>query len=200
MTLELHTERLRLRRFTQSDAENLVILDADPEVMRFLTGGTPTPRAVIVNEILPRFLDASACTAGFGYWAAIERATSAFLGWFALRPRDGDTPVEAHLGYRLRRDAWGQGYATEGTRALIAKGFDELGVHRVLATTYQDNHASRRVLEKAGLTLVRSFRFTTADLLAAGTFQVASAEIWDGEELEYALEKADWGRQHHAPP
>ena len=64
---------------------------------------------------------------------------------------------EPELGYRLRRSAWGKGYATEGSRALIRKGFTELGVRRVVAETMAVNTASRRVMEKAGLTLVRTF-------------------------------------------
>lgn len=58
-----------------------------------------------------------------------------FLGWFHFRPPDDDGPNEAELGYRLRKSAWGNGYATEGSRALIRKGFTKLGVQRVVAYT-----------------------------------------------------------------
>ena len=98
------------------------------------------------------------------------------------------------LGYRLRKAAWGKGYATEGSRALIRKGFKELGVQRVLATTYQDNLASRRVMEKAGLTLVRTYRVTPAELAASDTFQAGSEGVWEGDDVEYALDKGDWER------
>ena len=50
-----------------------------------------------------------------------------------FRPREGASPDEAELGYRLRKSAWGNGYATEGSRALIRKGFTEFGVQRVVA-------------------------------------------------------------------
>lgn len=197
MDVFLETERLLLRRFTEADADNLFDLDSDPAVMRFLSGGTATPRDVIQREILPRFLGSYERYAGLGFWAAIEKATGAFLGWFGFHPSDG-IPDEVALGYRLRRAAWGKGYATEGARALIRKGFTELGVRRVIATTYQDNLASRRVMEKAGLTLVRRFRLTAADLAATGTFDGSSLDVWDGDEVEYALEKADWQRQEAA--
>ncbi len=195
MQVFLETERLVLRRFTEADVDNLFDLDSDPEVMRFLNGGVPTPRDVIERDILPRFLRSDEGAGGFGYWAAIEKATGDFLGWFSFRPRDGADPGEVELGYRLRKSAWGRGYATEGARALIRKGFAELGVRRVVATTYQDNLASRRVMEKAGLTLVRSFRLTPADLATQGTYHSASQEVWDGDDVEYALERADWERQ-----
>jgi RimJ/RimL family protein N-acetyltransferase len=195
----LETERLVLRRFTSADVDHLCDLDGDPDVMRFLNGGTPTPRAVIETEILPRFLRSYQRFAGFGVWAAIEKASGEFLGWFSFRPPDGGEPVEVELGYRLRKAAWGKGYATEGARALIRKGFTELGVRRVVAATYQDNVASRRVMEKVGMTLVRSYRLTSADLAAQDTYQVTSQDPWDGDDVEYALERAEWQRQESRP-
>jgi RimJ/RimL family protein N-acetyltransferase len=198
MQVFLETERLVLRRFTAADADNLFELDSDPEVMRWLTGGAPTPRDAIENDILPRFLRSYERSGRYGFWAAIEKATGDFLGWFSFRPREGGGPDEAALGYRLRKAAWGRGYATEGARALIRKGFTELGVRRVVATTYGDNLASRRVMEKAGLTLVRAYRLTPADLAAQDTFHSTSPDLWDGDDVEYALRKADWERQEAA--
>jgi len=198
MQILMETDRLVLRRFSTADAGNLFDLDSDPEVMRFLSGGTPTPRDVIEHDILPRFLRSYEGLDGFGFWAAIEKATGDFLGWFGLTPPEDAGSNEAELGYRLRRAVWSKGYATEGARALIRKGFTELGVQRVLATTYQDNVASRRVMEKASMTLVRTFRITPADLAAQGTFHAASQEPWDGDDVEYALEKAEWERQEAA--
>jgi RimJ/RimL family protein N-acetyltransferase len=179
----LQTERLVLRRFTEADADNLVALDSDPGVMRFLTGA-PTPREVIEAETLPAFLADS--DARLGCWAAIERDTDAFVGWFQMRrpqwPLEpaGDDDVE--LGYRLRTSCWGKGYGTEGSLALIRKAFTELGVARVVATTMAVNIASRRVLEKAGLRLVRTFHVAFDDPLP-GT---------EHGEVEYALTADEW--------
>jgi RimJ/RimL family protein N-acetyltransferase len=151
------TPRLVLRRFTLADVDNLVSLDADPDVMRFVTGGIPTTRDEIESEILPAFFGYYEQYEGYGFWAAIEKPGGQFLGWFHFRPREGASPDEAELGYRLRKSAWGKGYATEGSRALIRKGFTEFGVQRVVAEAMAVNLASRRVMEKAGLTLVRTF-------------------------------------------
>jgi RimJ/RimL family protein N-acetyltransferase len=82
--------------------------------------------------------------------------------------------------------------ATEGVRALIHKGFTELGLARLVATTYEHNLASRRVMEKVGMTLVRRFRLTVDDLIRSDTSYVEAVELWDGDDVEYALEKADW--------
>lgn len=181
----LETERLVLRRFTRDDADDLFDLDDDPEVMRFLTGGRPTPRGVIESEVLPGILSYYERFESFGHWAAIEKSSGRFLGWFALHPPDGDDASEVELGYRLRRSAWGRGYATEGSRALIRKAFRERGVRRVFAQTMAVNAASRRVMEKAGMTLVRSFHEEWDEPIAGA----------EHGEVEYALTRAAWERR-----
>ncbi len=188
MQVFLETDRLVLRRFTMADADHLVSLDADPDVMHYVTGGIPTSREEIENEFLPAYLDYYQRYEGYGFWAAIEKETGEFLGWFHFRPGEHAAPGEAELGYRLRKSAWGKGYATEGSRALIRKGFTEFGVQRVTAEAMAVNQASRRVMEKAGLTLVRTFH-------QPWPFPI------DGDEfgsVEYALDKAGWQQQDAA--
>ena len=189
MHIVLETERMLLRRFTETDIDNLFALDSDPEVMRYLTGGAGTPREIIENDILPGFLRSYDSADMFGVWPALEKESMEFLGWFAFRPEDVAHPDTVSLGYRVRRKYWGKGYATEGVRALIYRGFTVPGVRRIVATTYQDNLASRRVMEKAGMRLVRSYRLTPADLLASSTFHTTTPEIWDGDDVEYELLK-----------
>jgi RimJ/RimL family protein N-acetyltransferase len=182
MEVFLETARLALRRFTEADVDNLYALDSDPAVMRFLNGGRPTPRDVIENEVLPRILQHYEQYDGFGTWAAIEKSSGTFLGWFGFRPHEEAHPGEVELGYRLRRSAWGKGYATEGSRALVRKGFTELGVQRVVAQTMAVNTASRRVMGKVGLTLVRTFHQDWPDVIAGG----------EQGDVEYALTRGDW--------
>ena len=154
----LETERLTLRRFTPADADELRALDADPEVVRYtnagLTGGGPPSRADAVRQIAG-FIARYAEDGALAFWAAEDRATGAFLGWFQFTP--ADTPGEAELGFRLVRAAWGQGLATEGARALVAAGFRDLGVTRIVASALAANAASIRVMEKAGLCFAREF-------------------------------------------
>jgi RimJ/RimL family protein N-acetyltransferase len=194
MQIYLETERVILRRFTPDDADNLVALDSDPDVMRYLSGGIPTPRAEIENGILPAFLRYYERGDRYGFWAAIERSSGDFLGWFHFRPDANASPDEPELGYRLHRAAWGRGYGTEVSRALIHKGFTEFGVERIFASTYEDNRASRRVMEKVGMTLVRTFRMTPEELAAHG----AEGVVWEGEDVEYALTKTEWAREEAA--
>lgn len=185
MQVFLETERLVLRRFTMADADNLIGLDSDPEVMHFITGGRPTRREEIVAGVLPAFLAYYERFAGYGFWAAIEKSTGEFLGWFHFRPRDGSLADQPELGYRLRKSAWGKGYGTEGSRALIRKGFAEHGARRVFAETMAVHTASRRVMEKAGLTLVRTFNQPSQHKIPG----------YEQGTVEYALSRAAWENQ-----
>jgi RimJ/RimL family protein N-acetyltransferase len=183
MQIYLETERLILRRLTDADVDSLFELDSDPAVMRFINGGKPTPREVIETETLPRSLDEYGRTEGYGVWAAIEKSTGEFIGWLSLRAHDGDLE-KVELGYRLRRSAWGKGYATEGSQALVDKGFSELGARRISATTMTVNAASRRVMEKVGLKYVRTFHESWPETI----------EGTDEGDVEYALTRSEWER------
>jgi RimJ/RimL family protein N-acetyltransferase len=185
----LETERLTLRRFTAGDVDDLVELDSDPKVMLYINGGRPTPRDEIENDVLPAFLAYYERYAGYGFWAAVEKSAGEFVGWFHFRPAEGSPAGEVELGYRLRASAWGKGYATEGSRALIEKGFAELGVERVFATTMTVNVGSRRVMEKAGLKFVRTFHQPWPDYI----------EGQEEGDVEYALTRSDWQRTTARP-
>jgi RimJ/RimL family protein N-acetyltransferase len=178
--IHLQTARLTLRRFTTADEDDLVSLNRDPEVMRYITGGQPIGREKIRDEIIPFHLAAHDRHPGFGTWAADDTGTGQFLGWFHLRPRRSDGAID--LGYRLRRSAWGNGYATEGSRALIDKGFTGHAIDRIVAETMTVNLASRRVLEKCGLTLIRTF---PGD-------EPLGIDGADQGHVEYQLARADW--------
>lgn len=182
MDIFLETERLRLRRFTPDDVELLLELDSDPEVMRYINGGRATPREDVENEILPRILSYYERFDAYGHWAAEEKSSGEFVGWFGLHPNDGSPPGELELGYRLRRAAWGKGYATEGSRALVDKAFREFGAQRVRAETMTVNTASRRVMEKAGLKYVRTFHLDFPEEIE-GTAE---------GDVEYAITRVDW--------
>jgi RimJ/RimL family protein N-acetyltransferase len=141
----LDTERLTLRHFTADDAELLTELDSDPAVMRYLTGGEPTPPAHYRERGLPNILGSYETWGGnFGLFAAHAKDDGAFIGWFILCPEEEGPPDEVELGYRLRRAEWGKGYATEGSRALLAKAFTELGVRLVWAETMMVNESPAR--------------------------------------------------------
>ena len=144
----LRTERLVLRRFTADDLDDLIALDADPEVTRFITGGLPTPPAVARTR-LEAWIAMNGTPPPRGFWAALDAGTGEFLGWFHLRPEA--TSGDPELGYRLRRAAWGRGLATEGSRALIDLAFADPATTRVVAQTMAVNERSRRVMAACGM-------------------------------------------------
>lgn len=181
MKVFLETERLVLRWFDPEDFDLLVELDGDPEVMRYINNGQPVDQAEIA-DYFDWWLTHYDRNGGYGFFAAIEKATDRFLGWFHFRPGEGAGPLEPELGYRLRRDAWGQGYATEGSQALVDKGFADLGIERVNAETMAVNIGSRRVMENVGLRFVRNFR-------AEWPVRIPGDEEGD---VEYAITRAEW--------
>ncbi|HEY3412950.1 MAG TPA: GNAT family N-acetyltransferase [Armatimonadota bacterium] len=159
MRIHLETERLILRDFDPDDVDNLVALDADPEVRRYLDMPEPPTRHVVECVILPPILADAERRDGFGRWIILEKARDfRFIGWIHFRRAKSD-PDEIELGYRLIREAWGHGYATEASLALIEKGIREQGVTRISATALADNAASIRVMEKCGLTLENRFMY-----------------------------------------
>ena len=171
MKIFIETERLILRQFTEADVELLFELDSDLEVTRFTKLGDrqnkPTPYPTIKNEFLPKIIKYYQLYQSYGYWAAIEKSSQKFMGWFHFRPGldsyMGARLYEANdleIGYRLKRVFWGKGYATEGGKALIRKGFLELGVQRIVASALSENQASIRVMEKIGLKFERKFIYT----------------------------------------
>ncbi len=163
----VQTERLELLCFTAEGADLLIELDSDPAVMRYLTGGEPTvPDAVVRERVIPMVLATYERWDGrFGLFAAYAKRDGAFLGWFSLRPDPDGPPDEVELGYRLRQAAWGKGYATEGSQALVAKAFAKLDVRVVWGETMAVNVASQKVMEKVGMTVAQEIP-TPEDMLA----------------------------------
>jgi len=144
----LETLRLDMRDFTPADSDDLFRLNSDPRVMRYIGDGKPVDRdrhATIMRRVLRYPL----LYPDLGFWYTTRRDTGAFIGWFTLKYCGKSPDVET--GYMLLPDAWGHGFATEGARALVRYGFDDLGIHRIIGVTHPDNVASQNVLQKAGL-------------------------------------------------
>ena len=147
--MKIITERLSLRPLEPEDIDALVALDSDPEVRRFVDQAEAPSREEMLGR-MPRLLRRYGEGGEPAFRAAELKATGAFCGWFHLRPLDGD-PRSLDIGYRLRREWWGRGLATEGGAALVRRAFLVLGAERLVAHALEANTASRRVLEKLGL-------------------------------------------------
>ena len=182
----LTTAHLILRPVSPADRADLIALEADAEVMRYLNGGRPVPDAGLFDAdfLTPRGEEPEVL-------AAHHQADGTFIGWFSLFD-DGvvDGLRSAEIGYRLLRAAWGKGYATEGVQALIEAAFNTLGFDRVRAETMTVNQASRRVLEKAGLHPVKTVFPNCAPLIPGA----------DQGEVIYEVRKTEISLTGHGLP
>ena len=147
-TLPVETERLRLRSLETEDAERLFAVYGDSETMRFV-GRTGRPIAdLAATERAVEAIRRHHSFHGFGLWAIDERKGSPLVGVAGLAWVEGHGP-DVEAAYILQRDRWGRGYATEALGAVLEIGHEQLGMERIVALAYVENHASRRVMEKA---------------------------------------------------
>ena len=172
MKIFLETSRLILRPITFDDLDNLVVLDSDPEVMRFINGGIPISRDAIAEKFLP-YVTSYDERDNLGFWTIVEKSSQEFIGWIFLRPEvdfellrqlDLAEKNAVELGYRIRKQSWGKGYTTEASQALISKSFNESDTQKIVAWALTENKASTRVMEKIGMKLQQEY-VVTADML-----------------------------------
>jgi ribosomal-protein-alanine N-acetyltransferase len=149
VVLPVDTQRLRIRALRAADLDALHAIYGDAETMRYIgSAGRPAPDLDATRRTLDLLLDHDR-QHGFTLWALDERDGDPVVGVAGLLPVEGRGP-EVEAAYLVRRDRWGQGYATEALRAVLDIA-DSLGLDRVIALAYPENDASRRVMEKAGM-------------------------------------------------
>jgi len=147
----IETERLILRDWTEADVAPFLRHTNTPAVMRWLGGvRSEAEQREAIGRII-RWQDER----GFTFWALERKADSAMLGFCGLKIADTPgSPIEGmvEIGWRLRADAWGQGYAKEAAIASLEHAFGELGADRVVAITFPGNEPSWRLMERLGMT------------------------------------------------
>ena len=141
------TQRLLLREFTTEDIGALAEILRDPEVMEFSTNGPCTEDAT--QQFVEWCLE-SYQYHGFGQWAVVEKSSGAVIGFCGLSNVDIDGVGEVEIGYRLARNAWGLGLASEAAEAVLAYGFSRCHMDSVIAIIATRHVVSARVAEKAG--------------------------------------------------
>ncbi len=139
----IETSRARLRHFIPSDYDFLRSLDTDPDIMKF------TPAKVVQTPEQTR-ARLERYSQNPGVWAALDKQTDDFIGWFMLISTDLEFP---EIGFMLVKKFWGQGLASEISNAIIEKAFDQEGHAGICARTTLDNFASMQVLKKLGFAL-----------------------------------------------
>ena len=156
---EIRTERLLLRGWRDRDVDAMARICSDPEVMRYMLPPrplTPAEAALDVENIREHWR-----RHGFGHWAVEALESGRLIGRTGAR-RHPDWPLDplnTEVGWLYERAAWGRGIATEGAREAVRFCFEELERPEVISITHPDNTASRRVMEKAGLTFAGERRW-----------------------------------------
>ena len=147
--IELSSPRLRLRQWRESDLAPFAALNADPQVMEFMSGCLTAAE----SDALARRFETEIARQGWGLWAAEPRASGAFIGYVGLCA----PTFEAHstpcveIGWRLARASWGQGFATEAARECLRFAFESLALSEVVSFTVPRNRRSRAVMERLGM-------------------------------------------------
>lgn len=151
----IETPRLILRQWQESDHESYIKLNADPEVMKFF------PSVKTPVETLAQIEKIAACIDQFGYgFFAVERKDNReFIGFTGM----GDPGFKAdftpciEIGWRLSKENWGQGYATEAALACLDFSFDKLGLDDIFSFTSIHNIRSEMVMQRIGMSKIGEF-------------------------------------------
>jgi len=168
--ITLETERLVLRMFRQDDLDAYAAMCADEEVMRYIGEGKAIDRVGAWRQMA--MMLGQWCLKGHGQFALEERATGTLLGRAGYFEPEGWPGFE--LGWLLRRESWGKGYATEATRLLLRHAFEAMGRERVISLIRPANTRSIRVAERLGERLE------------------GRTEIFGLDALVYAIDRKAW--------
>jgi len=143
----LETPRLLLRPLQASDAQVLMEIHEDPEVIKCLTLGAP-PGGITVAWRNVAMMIGHWHLRGYGHWGVVERATGEMIGRVGLWNPEGGTGIE--LGWVLRRNRWGQGFATEASRAALNWAWNATDIDHIISIIQPSNVRSIRIAEKIG--------------------------------------------------
>ena len=144
MNALFESKRLYFRPFSLIDAQDLLHLNSDPEVIKY-TGDDPFGSIEKARDFIVNYDHYD--KHGFGRWAVIRKKDDRFIGWCGLKFNEED---EIDLGFRFFKRDWGKGYASEAAQATIDFGIEHLKMTRFVGRSAQENIASIKVLEKLG--------------------------------------------------
>lgn len=151
MTIIFETPRLILRQLTEADAPLVLELNSSEAVLKYLhepvLQSIEHAREIIRRIILPQY------KSRLGRWAIHTKDTNEFIGWCGLKYRPELDEVD--LGYRLKKTAWGKGYATEAAQHTLEYGFNVLQLKVITGRAHIGNIASIKVLEKIGMQFIK---------------------------------------------
>jgi RimJ/RimL family protein N-acetyltransferase len=147
--IEFETPRLRLRRWIDADREPFAAMNADPAVMEFF----PAPQSRETSDASIDIWQSQFAAHGWSNWAAELRDSGRFIGFVGLSVPRRVLPCSpcVEIGWRLAREAWGRGLASEAARGALRVGFERLGLQEIVSFTALANGRSRAVMERIGM-------------------------------------------------
>ncbi|MUT64899.1 GNAT family N-acetyltransferase [Paenibacillus sp. NEAU-GSW1] len=157
----LETARLQLRDWEETDIEPFSRLNADEEVMKYFPKTLSTEETKVFYEsIVSEFKEC-----GFGLYAVEIKESKEFIGFIGFHRAnfEADFTPCIEIGWRLKQEAWGKGYATEGAKACLQYGFDKLGFTDVYSFTADVNAPSKSVMTKIGMSFLKTFNHPKVD-------------------------------------
>jgi ribosomal-protein-alanine N-acetyltransferase len=144
------SDRLIYVPLSSEHADPYFLMESDPEVLKYYRREVAKDREEALNNLLV-YVKYAMEHEGRGAWAVIAKDTAEFVGIGVIIHLEKNHQLKEHeVGYRLLKQFWGKGYATEIAKAMMAYGFDHLKLDELYATTHPDNLVSQRVLEKVG--------------------------------------------------
>ena len=181
--IRLDTPRLRLRQWCAADRAPFAALNADPVVMEHF----PSTMSREASDGLVDRLAAQIDARGWGLWAVEVIDSGAFIGFVGLQIPAATLPFSpcVEIGWRLAKEHWGKGYATEAAAAALQAGFEKLSLQEIVSFTALGNTKSRAVMERLGM---RQADFTFEHP------SVPAGHHWR-EHCLYRLARADWAVQ-----
>lgn len=186
----IRTRRLLLRRWRDEDRAPFAALNADPEVRRYLQGPIDRQRSDTFVDAIEAHWQAH----GWGLWAVEVAGIADFIGYVGLWPADYlPSGPAVEVGWRLAREHWGNGYATESASEALRFGFEELGLDEIVSFTVPANVRSIAVMERIGLRRDRAGDFDNPRVDAANypdlvrhVFYRIERRRWLADRLEFA--------------
>jgi ribosomal-protein-alanine N-acetyltransferase len=157
----LETERLLLRGWKEEDITEFRLLNKDPRVMRYF------PKTLTEQETdsVYKMIEEEFSNFGYGPYVVETKANHEFIGILGFHRATFEAPFTpcVEILWRLKYEAWGKGYATEGAKACLKYGFDTLGFEKVYSMAVKDNFPSQNVMQKIGMEKVMEFKHPNID-------------------------------------
>ena len=175
--MQLETQRLLLREIRPSDFDDLLRMNSDPDIMKYVGDGSVRNDEEMLQEF-NMLMSNYARKTGLGILAAELKNSHVFVGAIGLVYYENTTEIE--IGYRFLKEHWNKGYATEASLALLQYGFETLGLQKIVASAFVDNSGSTRVMEKIGMRYIDNrlhygrmqayYEIERKDFIAGGSF------------------------------